>query len=214
MSGSVGRLGEANIPRSKGTTSTARSTSRTSTSRRALSTRAGASLSSSARPSLLPSPSPCAPCRPPRARRRRDVQGRVRDVAASVRGRRRDALRDRGEQMLAGKEKTSSASATASPRRTFISLPRSSDSTPCTPATSSLRHPQRLLCDRLVSNAALFLCDVSVGSERARAREGAGRCRWSQKLYWFNDAFSSTCNFEHIKTRCHSSRPRVRPHSS
>ena len=53
-----------------------------------------------------------------------------------------------------------------------------------------------------------LLCVVSV------RREGAGRCRWMQKLYWFNDAFLSTCNFEHIKTRCHSSRPRVRPHSS
>ena len=57
-----------------------------------------------------------------------------------------------------------------------------------------------------------FLRAVSVESEGALAR--GRRCRWMQKLYWFNDAFSSTCNFEHIKTRCHSSRPRVRPHSS
>ena len=33
-----------------------------------------------------------------------------------------------------------------------------------------------------------------------------------RKLYWNNDAFSSTCNFEHIKTHYYWSHPHVRPH--
>lgn len=34
--------------------------------------------------------------------------------------------------------------------------------------------------------------------------------RWLRKLYWNNDAFSSTCNFDHIKTHYYWSHPHVR----
>ncbi|KAH9941900.1 glutathione S-transferase [Epithele typhae] len=34
---------------------------------------------------------------------------------------------------------------------------------------------------------------------------------WMRKLYWKNDAFSSTCNFEHIKTHYYWSHPHVNP---
>ena len=33
--------------------------------------------------------------------------------------------------------------------------------------------------------------------------------RWMRKLYWNNDAFSSMCNFEHIKTHYYWSHPHV-----
>ncbi|KAI0754225.1 glutathione S-transferase [Daedaleopsis nitida] len=35
---------------------------------------------------------------------------------------------------------------------------------------------------------------------------------WMRKLYWNNDAFSSTCNFEHIKTHYYWSHPHINPH--
>ncbi|TBU28070.1 glutathione S-transferase [Dichomitus squalens] len=35
---------------------------------------------------------------------------------------------------------------------------------------------------------------------------------WLRKLYWGNDAFSSTCNFEHIKVHYYWSHPMINPH--
>ncbi|KAL1948841.1 hypothetical protein VTO73DRAFT_10647 [Trametes versicolor] len=35
---------------------------------------------------------------------------------------------------------------------------------------------------------------------------------WMRKLYWNNSAFSSTCNFEHIKTHYYWSHPQINPH--
>ncbi|KAI0760543.1 glutathione S-transferase [Fomes fomentarius] len=35
---------------------------------------------------------------------------------------------------------------------------------------------------------------------------------WLRKLYWNNDAFSSTCNFEHIKTHYYWSHQSINPH--
>ncbi|KAI0367382.1 glutathione S-transferase [Pilatotrama ljubarskyi] len=35
---------------------------------------------------------------------------------------------------------------------------------------------------------------------------------WLRKLYWNNSAFSSTCNFEHIKTHYYWSHPHINPH--
>ncbi|EMD35648.1 hypothetical protein CERSUDRAFT_85607 [Gelatoporia subvermispora B] len=34
---------------------------------------------------------------------------------------------------------------------------------------------------------------------------------WMRKLYWNNDAFSSTCNFDHIKTHYYWSHPMINP---
>ncbi|KAJ8474123.1 hypothetical protein ONZ51_g7423 [Trametes cubensis] len=36
--------------------------------------------------------------------------------------------------------------------------------------------------------------------------------QWLRKLYWNNDAFSSTCNFDHIKTHYYWSHPHINPH--
>jgi len=35
--------------------------------------------------------------------------------------------------------------------------------------------------------------------------------KWLRQLYWNNDAFSSTCNFEHIKTHYYWSHPSINP---
>ena len=187
---------------------TARSAPRTSiTLKQPPSTRAGASRSSSARLSLLPSPPPA----PHADRPARSAVGMCRAGFATSQQAYEAAVAplcaflDRGEQMLAGKENfLFGGRFTEEDIHLFAAIVRFDPVYAghfMFKSASSAAATLRSTCEQRGS----LLCVVYVGSVRALAR--GRRRRWMQKLYWFNDAFSSTCNFEHIKTRYYWSRP-------